>query len=67
MKKKKHRKRGMMAKRYTKDFKHSLVQLVIRGKMTLAWVRHKYHLAKSCLFSGHTGVGRITKHQFPSP
>ena len=56
-----------MAKRYTKDFKHSLVQLVIRGKMTLAWVRHKYHLAKSCLFSGHTGVGRITKHQFPSP
>jgi transposase-like protein len=41
----------MMAKRYTKDFKHAMVQLVISGKMTPAEVCRTHHLAKSCLYS----------------
>lgn len=40
-----------MAQRYSKDFKHAMVRLVIDGNMTPAEVCCKHQLAKSCLYT----------------
>lgn len=40
-----------MAKRYSQDFKHSMVRLVINGEMTPAQVCREHQLAKSCLYT----------------